>query len=167
MSSAGFRRRSGRRPRAGLRRGSINKYPDPTVARANKRLASRFYQLKTGHCLTGQYLAWATRRPDASCWWCQYEIRLVSICLRTARHGKANKRPSGRPSWKRLESPLAQPGARTAPRSRSCSPTSGAARRFSISSLQDVGRTAGPPVAEEGEEGASEASEWERLGGEE
>jgi len=26
--------------------------PDPTVARANKRLASRFYQLKTGHCLT-------------------------------------------------------------------------------------------------------------------
>ena len=25
----------------------------------------------------------------------------------------------------------------------------------------DVGRTAGPPVAEEGEEGASEASEWE------
>ena len=41
----------------------------------------------------------------------------------------------------------------------------------------DVGRTAGPPVAEEGEEGASEASEWEdreqlreeeeRLGGEE
>ena len=41
----------------------------------------------------------------------------------------------------------------------------------------DVGRTAGPPVAEEGEGGASEASEWEdreqlreeeeRLGGEE
>jgi len=26
--------------------------PDPTVARVNKRLASRFYQLKTGHCLT-------------------------------------------------------------------------------------------------------------------
>jgi len=25
----------------------------------------------------------------------------------------------------------------------------------------DVGRTAGPPVAEEGEGGASEASEWE------
>ena len=28
--------------------------PDPTVARANKRLTSSFYQLKTGHCLTGQ-----------------------------------------------------------------------------------------------------------------
>ena len=22
--------------------------------------------------LTGQYLAWTTRRPDATCWWCQY-----------------------------------------------------------------------------------------------
>jgi len=49
--------------------------PDPTVAKANKRLASRFYQLKTGHCLTGQYLAWTTRRPDATCWWCQYSIQ--------------------------------------------------------------------------------------------
>jgi len=45
--------------------------PDPTVAKARKRLVARFYQLKAGHCLTGQYLAWTTRRPDASCW-CQY-----------------------------------------------------------------------------------------------
>jgi len=40
--------------------------PDPTVARARKRLAARFYQLKTGHCLTGQCLTWATRLPDAT-----------------------------------------------------------------------------------------------------
>ena len=45
------------------------------MARANKRLAARFYQLKTGHCLTGQYLAWTTRHPDASCWWCQYSTQ--------------------------------------------------------------------------------------------
>jgi len=56
-------------------RPSEKQKPDPTVARANKRLASRFYQLKTGHCLTGQHLAWATRNPDASCWWCQYKIQ--------------------------------------------------------------------------------------------
>jgi len=31
--------------------------PDQTIAKAKKRLASRFYQIKTGHCLTGQYLA--------------------------------------------------------------------------------------------------------------
>ena len=29
---------------------------DGTVAGSTKRLASRFYQLKTGHCLSGQYL---------------------------------------------------------------------------------------------------------------
>ena len=44
--------------------------PDQTVAIAKKRLAPRFYQTKTGHCLTGQHLAWTTRRPDATCWWC-------------------------------------------------------------------------------------------------
>ena len=31
--------------------------------------------MKTGHCLTGQYLAWTTRRPDATCWWCQYKVQ--------------------------------------------------------------------------------------------
>jgi len=30
--------------------------PDGTVAGSTKRLASRFYQVKTGHCLTKQYL---------------------------------------------------------------------------------------------------------------
>jgi len=45
------------------------------VAKGNKRLVSRFYQFKTGHCLTGQYLSWTTRRPDATCWWCQYSIQ--------------------------------------------------------------------------------------------
>jgi len=30
--------------------------PDGAVAGSSKRLASRFYQIKTGHCLTGQYL---------------------------------------------------------------------------------------------------------------
>ena len=51
----------------------------------------------------------------------------------------------------------APPGGGTAPRSRICSPTSGAARRFATT---DAGRTAGPPVAEE-DGAASEASEWE------
>jgi len=49
--------------------------PDPTVAKARKRPAARFYQLKTGHCLTGQYLAWTMRRPDATCWCCQYHTQ--------------------------------------------------------------------------------------------
>jgi len=30
---------------------------------------SRYYQPKTGHSRTGQYLHWAKVRPDAQCWW--------------------------------------------------------------------------------------------------
>jgi ribonuclease HI len=37
--------------------------PDGVVAGSSKRHASRFYQLKTGHCLTGQYLNWTKSRP--------------------------------------------------------------------------------------------------------
>ena len=44
--------------------------PDDTVAGSTKRLASRFYQLKMGHCRTGQYLHWAKVRPPQF-WWCQ------------------------------------------------------------------------------------------------
>jgi len=32
-------------------------------------MASRFYQLKSGHALTGVYL----KRPDDHCWWCDPE----------------------------------------------------------------------------------------------
>ena len=45
--------------------------PDAMVAGSTKRLASRFYQLKAGHCRTGQYLHWAKDRPDPQSWWCQ------------------------------------------------------------------------------------------------
>jgi len=44
--------------------------PDRTPARAEKRTASRFYQLKSGHALTGVYLKSTDNRPDDHCWWC-------------------------------------------------------------------------------------------------
>jgi len=50
------------RQRAGGRTSKIkyrmpkSRRPDSTVAGSAKRLASRFYQMKTGHCLIGQYL---------------------------------------------------------------------------------------------------------------
>ena len=44
--------------------------PDPTPARAEKRTASRYYQLKSGHALTGVYLKSTDNRPDDHCWWC-------------------------------------------------------------------------------------------------
>ena len=60
------------------------------MARTNKRLASRFYQLKTGHSLAGQYLAW-TSRPDATCWWCQYKNQTREHLLKNC------------PQWKHLQ----------------------------------------------------------------
>ena len=44
---------------------------DGTVAGSTKRLTSRFYQMKMGHCLTGQYLHWAKSHPTAPRWWCR------------------------------------------------------------------------------------------------
>ena len=49
--------------------------PNGAVAGSSKRLASRFYQIKTGHCLTAQYLNWTTRRPTPQCWWCRYSVQ--------------------------------------------------------------------------------------------
>jgi len=48
--------------------------PDGMVAGSSKRLASRFYQLKTGHARIGQYLRWVKVRPAALCWLCQGPI---------------------------------------------------------------------------------------------
>jgi len=42
-------------------------------ARAEKRTAARFYQLKSGHALTGVYLKSTDNRPDDHCWWCDPE----------------------------------------------------------------------------------------------
>jgi len=36
-------------------------------SRTNKRLAARFYRLKTGQCPTGQYLKWTKYRPATIC----------------------------------------------------------------------------------------------------
>jgi len=58
--------------------------PDGAVTSSSKRLASRFYQLKTGHCLTGQYLYRTKNRPTAPCWWCRYRTptrdHLFKVC---------------------------------------------------------------------------------------
>jgi len=58
--------------------------PDGTVAGSSKRPASRFYQLKTGHYLSGQCLRWGKNRPAAQCWWCRYRTQtrdhLFKVC---------------------------------------------------------------------------------------
>ena len=45
--------------------------PDGTVSGSTKRIASRFYQMKTRHCLTGRYLNWTKNRATPRCG-CRY-----------------------------------------------------------------------------------------------
>ena len=47
--------------------------PAPTPASAEKRTASRLYQIESGHALTGLYLKSTDNRPDDHCWWCDPE----------------------------------------------------------------------------------------------
>jgi ribonuclease HI len=68
--------------------------PDQTVAGSTKRHASRFYQLKTGHCLTGQYRNWTKKRPTAQCWWCPYRTQTREHCFKVC------------PAWKEQQKTL-------------------------------------------------------------
>ena len=60
--------------------------PDPALAKARNGIASRYYQLKTGHALTGMYLKWIGCREDDTCWWChgpgifQTREHLIKTC---------------------------------------------------------------------------------------
>jgi len=51
--------------------------PDGAVAGSTKTIASRFYQIKSGHCQTGQYL----NRATPQCWWCRYPTCLFLLSL--------------------------------------------------------------------------------------
>jgi len=51
--------------------------PEGAPAGSSKRPASRFYQLKTDRCTTGQYLNWTKNRLTAQCWWCRYRTQTL------------------------------------------------------------------------------------------
>jgi len=68
--------------------------PDPAPAKSKKNTASRYYQLKTGHALTGMYLKWIKSREDDTCWWChqsgatQTREHLFKVCTAWRRQQK-------------------------------------------------------------------------------
>ena len=82
--------------------------------------------------------------------------RLASTFSRTSRSGNASKRLPGRPTWRKPGSSRVTKIAELLADVR-CSQAV-----LDIPATTDVGRMAGPTVAEEGEGVASEASEWER-----
>jgi hypothetical protein len=76
--------------------------PDGVVADSFKRLASRFYQLKTGHGLTGQYLAWARSAPPSSAGGARTEPKHETTCSRSVPRGGDSRRRSGQRSERKL-----------------------------------------------------------------
>jgi ribonuclease HI len=127
--------------------------PEGVVAGSTKRHASRFYQLKTGHCLTGQYLYRTKGRPSPQCWWCasrtQTRDHLFKECVEWKVQQKIlwaeARKETGR--WK------SRWKVRDLLEDERCS-------RAVLDFLAntDVGRLAPPPAEEDAQ---SEASEWE------
>ena len=127
---------------------------DSAMADSTKRLASRFYQLKTGHARTGQHLHWAKARPDAQCWWrkCPSQTRdhLFKVC----------------PEWKTQQKTLWAEVLKETKRRKSgwtvrdlmADERCGQAVLDFLPST-DVGRLV-PPL-KEGDDAGSEVSEWE------
>jgi len=66
--------------------------PDGALANSTKRLASRFYQLKKRHWLTGQYLNWTKRRPSPQCWWCRYRTQTRDHLLKECPEWKTQQK---------------------------------------------------------------------------
>jgi len=132
------------------------------------RMGCPICQLKTGHCLTGQYLAWTTRRPDGTCWWCQYSIQSREHLFKTCPQWRSQQKTL----WMTvLEVARKIPGP-TRGRDRTNIAELLADERCSQAVLAflantDVGRASGPPVAREEDSEASEALEWEERGREE
>ena len=118
--------------------------------------------MNSGHCLTGQHLVWTTRRPDATCWWCQYKIQTREHLFKNFPQWKSQQKTL----WATvLETTRKLPGP-TRSRDRTNIAELLADQRCSQAVLSflattDVGRTSGPPAADEDEDAASKASEWE------
>jgi len=116
------------------------------------RLASRYYQLKTGHARTGQYLHWAKVRPDAQCWWCKRPRKRETTSSRCVRNGRCSRR-----LWAEVLKETKRWKSRWTVLDLLADGRCGQAVLDFLSST-DVGRLV-PPL-EEGDAG-SEVSEWE------
>ena len=127
--------------------------PNGTVAGSTKRLATRFYQLKMGHCLTGEYLHWTKSHPNPQCWWCRCPRQTRDHLLKRCPRWKEEQRTlweevykeTGRGRWWwKAHKPFTES---------ECSQTV-----LNFLTSTDVGKTV---LAVEVDDVGSEASEWE------
>jgi len=131
--------------------------PDGAVAGSTKRIASRYFQLKTGHARTGQYLHWAKVRPHAQCWWCKCPSHARDHLFKVCPEWKMQQKVLWAEVLKETKRWKCRWTVRDLLADRRC----GRAVLDFLSST-DVGRLA-PPLAEKGDAG-SEVSEWELRG---
>ena len=126
--------------------------PDGTVAGSAKRLAERFYQMKTGHCRAGEYLHWTTSRPTAQCWWCPHPRQTREHLLKGCPKWRKQQRMLWKEVWKETGKGRRRWKAHQLFADRRCSQ---AVLNFLAST--EVGKT----VLAAEEDARSEASEWE------
>ena len=130
--------------------------PDRTVAGCSKRSASRFYQLRSGHALTGQYLQWTKNRPNARCEWCRYRCQTRDHLLKNCPEWKEQQKVL----WRTVKKETGRWKSRWKIRDLFADPRCSQAILDFLAATQ-VGRRAPRPVEEEEEDAQSEASEWE------
>jgi len=129
--------------------------PDRTVAGSSKRSASRFYQLRSGHALTGQYLKWTKNRTSARCEWCRYECQTRDHLFKNCQEWKFQQRSM----WETVKKETGRWKSRWKIRDLFADPRCSQAILDFLASTQ-VGRRA-PEPAEEEDDARSETSEWE------
>ena len=81
---------------------------DPAVARAPKKVACRYYQLKTGHAAIGTYLQRIKAQDNSSCQWCHAPRETVRHLLFECRQWRPQRRALYRALARaRVQSPTA------------------------------------------------------------
>jgi len=127
--------------------------PDGTVAGSTKRLASSFYQLKTGHCLTGEYLHWTKSRSTPQCWRCRCPKQTRNHLLKRCSRWKKEQKDLWEEVWKETGKGRKWWKVHELFAERRCSQV-----LLDFLSSTDIGKIV---PAEEGDDAESEASEWE------
>jgi len=125
--------------------------PDRAVAGSS---ASRSYQLRSGHALTGQYLHWTKNRPSARCEWCRYQCQTRDHLLKSCPEWKVQQKRM----WETVKKETGRWKSRWKIRDLFADPRCSQAILDFLASTQ-VGRRAPEPEEEE-EDVQSEASEW-------
>jgi len=65
----------GKKSKHSYRYDLVKRGSNSAVMGAKKKIAARFYQLKSGHALIAKYLLWIRKRSDMKCWWCGHEYQ--------------------------------------------------------------------------------------------